>query len=281
VYANATWDDVSVTYLGVPAAGTLTDATGSPPGDGVYVRQSAASGASICFVLDDAGTLTSILTTDGKFDATYCLEGEQATTWSLGTPAPPPPGTASALRVDPANTNVAAGATLKYRSSHPATLVMGGFGVITCASTTSDITAGVSGGTTVTGTLDALTFTSCTDTVPVVNITSCVKVASTFPTVAFRATGASGGTETLTDVFVKCFLAGSSSGCYYKAATAVGNVQNIPSLTTFSGVSTTHTVPAGATDDFGALCGAGGSFSVTFTDFTLGTTGTTVTLRTL
>jgi len=83
IFTNASWSSVSATLWGVsPGNGTLTGATGSPPTDGVYVRQVASTGDSLCFVLDNAGTLSGPLLSDGKIDATYCLDGS-ASAWSL------------------------------------------------------------------------------------------------------------------------------------------------------------------------------------------------------
>jgi len=102
VFTNATWDDVSATLWGAtPGSGTLSGATGSPPANGVYVREGVGSGSSICFVLSNAGTLSGPLLSNGRIDATYCLEGAAATGWSLGTTVTSSPTT---LYTTPAHT---------------------------------------------------------------------------------------------------------------------------------------------------------------------------------
>lgn len=283
-YPNATWENVSATLWGVsPGDGTLTDATATPgtaPVDGLYVRQTA-TGSRICFVLNNAGTLSGPLLSDGKIDATYCLEGEAASTWTLGIPPIPPP-TGTGLFVDPANTTVPSSGTVTYRGSTGATVTLAGLGSVQCSSAVSDFTVGGSGGTEVNGALNIFTLTSCTDTVPGLTITSCARVPTTVTLVALRATGPAGGREALSNVYVKCALTGMMQSCYYAAPSATGTVTNTPSVTTFSGVGFTHGVPpAGATDDLGAACGGNGTLSTTFTDFANAATATTVTLRTL
>jgi hypothetical protein len=120
VFTNTTWEDVSATLWGVsPGNGTLTDATGLPPTNGIYVREAAGSGSSICFVLNDAGTLSGPLLSDGKIDATYCMEGSGATAWSLGATALPPVADATA--------------TLFTTGAHTARVTVGATGRLTGA----------------------------------------------------------------------------------------------------------------------------------------------------
>jgi hypothetical protein len=116
VYADTTWHDLSFTGAAVSATGTLTGATGSPPADGVYARQLTSSGASICFVLDNAGTVAGPLLSEGRIHATYCLEGSGPNAWSLGSTAVPPlppvtPGPATLFTTAVHATRVTVGAT--------------------------------------------------------------------------------------------------------------------------------------------------------------------------
>ena len=89
------------------------------------------------------------------------------------------------------------------------------------------------------------------------------------------ATSHNGGTIT-DDITLKCEF-GGGNGCYYTAATAVGNATNAGATLTYSNVGITHTTGAG---DLGALCGNTASLSMTFTDLTSGSTGRTVVLNT-
>ena len=213
VFTNTTWDDVSATLWGVsPGNGRLTDATGTaPPTNGVYARQTTATGSSICFVLNNAGTLSGPLLTDGKIDATYCVEGGVATTWSFGTPPPPPP--TSFLHIDPAGTTPVP--ALVANQSGTATLQFAG-PQVTCASAIFSAGFGASGGVTIAGGLSGLTLSSCTDTLGSRNIKSCARFAATgSQSLTLRATGSGGGTVQLGGTSLRCAPAGTSTGCYY------------------------------------------------------------------
>ena len=170
---------------------------------------------------------------------------------------------------------LASGTTIMPRSSDPAVLTLPGFGVVTCTNNTFDATVGASGGATITGTLHSLTFNTCTDTIPIITISSC-HLASGTPSLTITATSHAGGTININDITVFC-NAGGGNGCYYTAATAVGNANNTGAALSYSNVGVTHTTGSG---DLGALCGNTASFSTTFTDLTSGSTGRTVVLNT-
>jgi hypothetical protein len=152
-----------------------------------------------------------------------------------------------------------------------------------CTTATIGATAGASGGATVTGTVDSITFSSChTPGTTLYAITTCHTI-SPLPTVTFTATGEAGGTATLDGLWFKCGIVSFPSpyGCYYRAATAAGTYGNTSGTLTYSGVSLLHTAPSGATDDPGGLvCSNSGSFSMSFNDLVVSSSGTTVRLNT-
>jgi hypothetical protein len=172
-----------------------------------------------------------------------------------------------------------AASTILNRSSDTATLTLNGTGELSCTVTTGFATVGASGGATVSATGNSLTFTSCTDTIPVINIQSCHLAATTLPTAVVTATSHNGGTVVFSNTFVRCVAAGSTSGCYYKATTASGTASNTGATLSYASVGVTHTAPAGATDDLGVACGTIGSFSMALTDLVRGATGTTLVLN--
>ena len=173
---------------------------------------------------------------------------------------------------------LAAGTSVMPRSSDVFTASFSGLGSVTCASGTGSATVGASGGATITAAGDSVTFTSCTDTIPVITITGCHLVAP-LPTATVTATSSAGGTVSFTNTFVRCNVAGGTSGCYYSAPTATGTAVNTNAALTYSGVSILHTVPAGGSGDLGSLCGTSGTFGGSFTDLTSGATSTTVVLN--
>jgi hypothetical protein len=139
VFVNTVWHGLYFTGLpGAFAAGTLTGATGSPPANGVYVRQATSTGASICFELANAGTVSGPLLSDGRINATYCLEGSTATAWSLGATALPPvsPGVATLFTTSARTTRVAVGATGRLTGQGALGFTSGGSLVEACSSST-------------------------------------------------------------------------------------------------------------------------------------------------
>jgi hypothetical protein len=192
-------------------------------------------------------------------------------------------GSASAttvLRLDPGNTAFTGSNTITNTSSSNATLSLTGLGEINCASTKfdADVNSG-SSATTIGGTLTALTFTSCTDTLPVITINSChlYPVGGAFPSLTINAINDTGGTQTINDATVFCPVAGSTSGCYYTAATAVGTGNNAASTLSYNNVAVSTVTPT--TNNLGAACGSSGFFSVTLNHIVQGGTNKTVTVR--
>ena len=168
-----------------------------------------------------------------------------------------------------------AGTTITPRSSDPATWVFPGFGTVTCTNNTFDATVGASGGATITGTLHSLTLSSCTDTIPVLTISSCHLVNGGV-SLTITAHSHAGGTFSSNGITVFCSVNGAN-GCYYTAATVLGGAANTGARLTYSNVSFVHSTGSG---DLGALCGNSASFSTTFTDLTSDSTGRTVVLNT-
>jgi hypothetical protein len=164
-------------------------------------------------------------------------------------------------------------------ASDPATLSLsGGFGDITCNTTTFNLHVGPGGGASIDGSLNTLVFENCTDSIPVITITACDKHGGS-PTATITA-GAGGGSVTLSPTTVFCTVAGSANGCYYQAPDATGVISNATNSITFTNTAVTHTVPAGTTNDLGNLCGAGGAFNVTLTHVVNAANNSTVTLLT-
>jgi hypothetical protein len=104
--------------------------------------------------------------------------------------------------------------------------------------------------------------------------------AGTLPSVHILATSTSGGTVTLIDPRVRCFIAGSggASFCEYTATSASGTATNSPSAIVFSSVVVHHIT--GSPGDQGVLCGANGTFGVTLTHIVQSSTNRTVTIST-
>jgi hypothetical protein len=169
-----------------------------------------------------------------------------------------------------------AGTTIMPRraTGDAAVLTLPGFGTVTCIDNTFHATVGASGGATVTGTLHGLTFTECTDTIPLLTISSC-HMTSVGPSITVTATSHNGGTITINDITVKCNT-GGNTGCYYTAATATGNANNTGATLAYNNIGVVHTTGSG---DLGGICGNTASFSTTFTDLTSGGTGRTVVLN--
>jgi hypothetical protein len=159
------------------------------------------------------------------------------------------------------------GATITNGASHPAVLTVAGLGAVTCNSTVFNATVGASGGATISGTLNSLSFTSCSDTIPVIDITSCTSTGSAAATLT--GTGTTTGTISLNDTKVFCHVTGGTSGCYYTAGAASGN--GFGNTLSFNNIAVAHTTGTG---DLGSLCGTGATFSVTLTDLKTSAGGT-------
>jgi hypothetical protein len=163
----------------------------------------------------------------------------------------------TAIRTDPGGALLSGTTTLKNTSSTPAILVMTGIGTVSCAQTTVVGNAKTNtSATTITGTGQG-TYTSCTDTFPVIDIESC-RGHGTFPSITITST-ATGGLIRSGDAMSRCAVTGTSTGaCYYTAATATGVANNAASTITYANVPVTSVTTSGS---LGALCGSTGSYS--------------------
>jgi hypothetical protein len=184
-----------------------------------------------------------------------------------------PASASTQLRLDPGS--VLAGATtITNTSSGPATFSTGA-GELICQNTTFDVDVGASpSGGTLGGSLTTLTFTNCTDSIPIVNLTSCHRHGAALPAVSING---SVGLMTFTDLIVRCNVSQSAFACYYTAESTGGTANNAASTLTFSNNAiwaitspTTDAVAAGA-------CGGGGIFNVTLRHIVQGGTNRTVT----
>jgi hypothetical protein len=193
----------------------------------------------------------------------------------LALGAAPAPASTS-LRSDPGGGLLTGSTTITNTSSGVATLTTGS-GSITCSNTSFTATAtSNSSATTIGGSLNTLTFTTCTDTIPLVTFAGCHRHGATLPAVSVNG---STGTVTLTDVIVRCSVFASNQGCYLTAATLNGTVNNALSTLTYTNVPvtgisfpTTDAVAPGA-------CITSGNFSVTLRHIVQSGTNRTVTLQ--
>lgn len=187
------------------------------------------------------------------------------------------PTTAAAhtgLRLDPGDVPLPAPTTFTSTTSDGFFLDAPGTGQLGCTNASFDIDASViTSATSIPGQLTALTAQGCTDSFPVLTFTSChlhnkvgVRIAST-PT---------GGTVTLTDPVLRCPTA-VMGACYFTSAVAGGVYDNATSVLAFENVA--YTPIAATSDSLGASCGAGGTWSVTFTHVVGGTANQTLTIR--
>jgi hypothetical protein len=185
----------------------------------------------------------------------------------------------TALRTDPSGGRLTGSTTITNTTSHPAVLQTDK-GTVTCNSTKfdADVTSNNSA-TSISGTLTQLTFTTCTDTIPVVAINSCHLATGNTPSVSIAA-NATGGHVTLTDVLARCVVAGSASGCYYTGATATGVATNATSVLSYNNISAIYPVTNPADGIGAAICGTNALFSVTLTHIVQGGTNATITITT-
>jgi hypothetical protein len=148
-----------------------------------------------------------------------------------------------------------------------------GAGTVTCTGVTFDLTAGLSWNSPhVDSTVDRLTLSSCSDTLPSVAFASCRTVAPTTITLGRFAQWHRPS--------LRC--ANTSGACYYGATQLLGSPgsDNVAATLRFTTQSITHTVPAGASDDLGSgACGTGGALSTTATRLRYLATGAFVTVN--
>jgi hypothetical protein len=190
-----------------------------------------------------------------------------------------------ALRIDPGNQLLGAPFTITNTSSGPSVFTLQGLGTFTCNQTTSETRLHAnSGASSITGTLNALTLTSCVDTLPVMTIPSCtLDPTAAVPTVHITSDPPIAGVNgqlNITDLRIRCNIAGSSTSfCYftYTSATAIGNVVNATSTITFPGVVVHHVTGTG---DLGGVCGSQANFTTTLRHIVEVGTNRTVTVTT-
>jgi hypothetical protein len=189
-----------------------------------------------------------------------------------------PAAATTALRTDPGGALLTGTTTLRAASGGSFTSTSS-FGMNGCsqASFDADVRSNTSA-TSITGTLTALSFTSCAGSFGVVTtFQGCsLDPDAPFPTIHLIA-GAGGGTVTIGDVTVRCSLMGGSGFCYFTASSAVGSLANGPSTLTYTFVPF---APVSGTTSLGALCGDSGSWAWTFTHIVQGGTNRTVTVTT-
>jgi hypothetical protein len=190
------------------------------------------------------------------------------------------------IRTDPDGAKLTGATTITNLASDQSTLTLQNLGAIHCQQTTFEATLHANTGTTsVTGTLNQLTFTNCTDSLPVIAITSCaLDPTSSVPTIHIVADNSvdplAQGTVQVTDPRVRCSIAGSTTSfCYYTGTTssAIGNAFNSNSRIVFPNVTAHHVTGSG---DLSGACGTQGAFNATLTDVVQVGTNKTITVTT-
>jgi hypothetical protein len=187
----------------------------------------------------------------------------------------------TALRVDPGGGLKGAGSTLTNTTSAPWVWSITGLGTWTCNQATLNAhPSSSSSATTIGGTVNSLTLTTCTDTIPIITFPSCtLSPSSPLPSITINANNDIGGTWTINDMTVRCNVAGSATSfCYYTMAAAVGSGNNTASTLTYSNVNFAGVAGSGS---LGAgVCGASGSFSTTLRHIVEVGTNRTITVTT-
>lgn len=193
------------------------------------------------------------------------------------------PAPATTLLTDPGGLIPLPG-LLRNASADRATMTITGVGTVSCTSTdfaVSFLANTAPTGSSVVGTLERQTLSSCTDTIPLIDFVSCARVATVTSNVLVRAVISGPGTVIPVLSYLRCGISGSSIGCYYSVGVGLGHVTNTPSTVNFPGTPLFKAAPAGTTDDLGAPCGTtGGTLSMRLTGLTQGTTGQTLTITT-
>lgn len=170
---------------------------------------------------------------------------------------------ATTVRTDPGG-ELLTGATTVRNTTSGAAVITTSAGTLTCTQASFDahLTANVSSSI-IGGGLTALTLTTCSDTLPTVNIEECALHAPTLPQVRLTST-AGGGDFTVIDPTVRCKLVSQNIACYYTLEPLTGFLSNAPSMLMFTNAPVTTVTPTG--DALSAtMCGNGGLFNVTFT----------------
>lgn len=127
-------------------------------------------------------------------------------------------------------------------------------GNISCTSGSFSGTVGASGGATVTGSLSALSFSTCTDSIPLITVTGCSAINTGSTGIVASSSSSTGGSLNLTSVQVQCNFSGGGN-CVFSASTANGTYTNSTGNLVYSNVATTS-------NGFG--CPSTGTFSATY-----------------
>jgi hypothetical protein len=137
-------------------------------------------------------------------------------------------------------------------------------GTVTCrAANFAGATTSASGGATVTGRLSTssagLAFSTCSDTIPFIDVTSCGQTSGASAGIVATASGSAGGSINLTNVSVTCNL-NTGGTCLFTASTANGTYANSDNSATYTSVPVTGS---------GTFCPSSGTFSAAFAPVTV------------
>ncbi len=166
----------------------------------------------------------------------------------------------SVMRKDPGGAMLTANSTLT--STAGVLTLTTGTGAVQCdtGKVTIKVTA-PDGNPSVTAHVESMTYDSCNDTVPMLDITECAAIAP-LPTLTITA-GAGGGTVTFNSIRLRCPVAVGGDACYYTSAPVVANLANVNSGLAFVNAGMDYAPPTGSMDAFGADCGLNGTMSGT------------------
>jgi hypothetical protein len=186
----------------------------------------------------------------------------------------------TALRADLGGALLSGSTTVTNTTSDPATWTLAGTGAVTCSQTFIDANVSrSSSATSIPGTLAAFTFTSCTDTIPVITYSSCaLSPVHPLPSVQISASNDTGGTLTINDLTYRCSIMGSTTSfCYFTAGAARGNGNNATSTLWFPSVGV---AVVGGSGSLGFACGSSATLSFFLRHIVQGGTSRTVTVTT-
>lgn len=185
----------------------------------------------------------------------------------------------TAFRTDPGGNLLTGSTTLTNTTSGTSTVTFPG-ATLLCGQTSLDVdlNSNVSSGSSyVTGTITSYTFTSCTDTIVVINFSSCVLAPGTFPSIRALVIKDTGGSFYADDATVRCSIAGSTTSfCYYTLDFYIGLYTNATSEILGSADWTATTGPG----SLGAACPSPGLETESLRHLVQGGTNRTITLTT-
>jgi hypothetical protein len=178
------------------------------------------------------------------------------------------------VRRDPGNVLLASGTTLISSTGFFTAHSLGSG--MSCAPSL-DAALEASGGATVTATLNSFTLAPCSGSIASVGFNSCHAIPP-LPSLTITQTG-SGAVTTWPGTSMRCNVVGApASACYYRAQHMTGMFANATSTWVHANFTWLHTVPAGTTNDLGALCNTSSTtYTMDFRDVHT-TGGTTVTV---